>query len=96
VSEATNEKLQKCKALLSGEYPEGVDLETLVDELAEAFLDRRDPGRRAERRERRKQKPTLPKIKNQQPGEALRYISPKTRDAVYNRDGEGCTYVNSG
>ena len=92
MSEALNARIQKCKALLSGKYPTGVDQKTLLEELTEMFLDRKDPERRSRRREERK-KQNKPKQSIQ--GEASRYISPATRDAVHNRDKGRCTYVGS-
>ena len=92
VSEELNARIEKCKTLLSGKHPKGLDLETLVDELTELFLDRKDPERRAKRRKKREKKLT-PKI--EKPEETSRYIKPATRDAVYNRDGGRCAYVGS-
>ena len=60
--------------------------------LAEMFLDRKDPERRADRREKRKQRATQ---KTHDSGETSRYISTGTRDAVYNRDKGRCTYISS-
>jgi 5-methylcytosine-specific restriction endonuclease McrA len=91
-SEELNARIEKCKVLLSGKYPEGVSQEILLEELTEMFLERRDPERRAERREKRKSNPRRVK---QDAGETSRYISPATRDKVYTRDGGRCTYVGS-
>jgi len=92
VSEELNAKIQKCKALLSGKYPTGVGQDTLLEELTEMFLDRKDPERRSKRRGEQK-KQNKPKQTAQE--ECSRYIGPATRDAVYNRDGGRCTYVGS-
>jgi 5-methylcytosine-specific restriction endonuclease McrA len=92
VSEELNAKIQKCKALLSGKYPTGVDQETLLEALTEMFLDRKDPERRSKCRGERKRQ-NKPKQTVQE--ECSRYIGPATRDAVYSRDGGQCTYVGS-
>ena len=77
---------------MSGKFPTGIDYNTLMQELAIEWLKKHDPVQRAERRDKRKQKSTQ---KTQEPGETSRYISPATRDAVYNRDKGRCTYVGS-
>jgi 5-methylcytosine-specific restriction endonuclease McrA len=87
--------IDRCRELLSGKYPTGVDYNKLLLELAKSWLEKNDPVERAERREKRKQKAARPKPKTQEPGETSRYISPAIKDAVYNRDGGRCTYVGS-
>ena len=84
--------VDRCKELMSGKFPTGIDYNTLLLELVVCWLEKHDPARRAERREKRKKNP---KPKNHQPGETSRYIKPATRDAVHNRDGGQCTYVGS-
>jgi hypothetical protein len=56
VSDPVKRKLDRCKSLLSNKYPGGVDYDTLLNELTEMFLDRKDPERRIERREKRQEK----------------------------------------
>ena len=86
------EMLNRCKELMSGKFPEGIDYNTLMQELAAEWLKKHDSVQRAERREKRKAKPSA---KKQESGETSRHISPATRDKVYNRDGGKCTYVGS-
>ena len=77
-------------------------------EMASDWLEKHDPVRRLERRGRREQRKKAGSSnttrapgtsvrasgKNRQK-EPSRYISPATRDAVYNRDKGRCTYVGS-
>ncbi len=92
VDDGVMEMLNRCKELMSGRFPTGIDYNTLIQELAIEWLKKHDPVQRAERRDERKQKSTP---KAQEPVETSRYISPATRDAVYNRDKGRCTYVGS-
>ncbi len=86
VEDDVMQMLDRCKELMSGKFPTGIDYNTLMQELAIEWLKKHDPVQRAERRDKRKQKSTQ---KTQEPGETSRYISPATRD-------EGrCTYVGS-
>jgi len=84
--------LDRCKELLSGKHPCGIDYNTLMLELAQTWLEKHDPMKRAERRKKQNKKSTH---KTQDSGETSRHISPATRDAVFNRDGGRCTYVGS-
>ncbi len=84
--------LDRCKELLSGKHPCGIDYNTLMLELAQTWLEKHDPVQRAERRDKRKNK-THPQTSVT--GETSRHICPATRDTVYNRDGGQCTYVGS-
>ncbi len=52
--------LDRCKELMSGKHPCGIDYNTLMLELAQTWLEKHDPVQRAERREKRKNK-THPK-----------------------------------
>lgn len=92
VDDAVMQMLDRCKELLSGKHPCGIDYNTLLVELATAWLEKNDPAQRAERRTKRKNSKQPMK---QNSGETSRYISPATRDAVYNRDKGRCTYVGS-
>jgi hypothetical protein len=53
VKPAVMAKLERARALLSSKYPQGVELENLLSELLETYLDRHDPERKLKRRERR-------------------------------------------
>jgi 5-methylcytosine-specific restriction endonuclease McrA len=92
IDEEVMQLLTRCKELLSGKYPTGMDYNTLILELAKTWLEKNDPVQRAARRERRKSKPRRVK---QDAGETSRYISPAVRDKVYTRDGGRCTYIGS-
>ena len=85
VDDAVMQKLDRCKELLSGKHPCGIDYNTLILELASDWLERHDPIRRSERRVNQKksdsQTSSKPmKINKEEPS---RYISPATRDAVF-------------
>jgi 5-methylcytosine-specific restriction endonuclease McrA len=82
----------RCKKLLSGKYPTGMDYNTLILELAKTWLEKHDPAIRAAKREKRISNPRRVK---KDAGETSRYISPATRDKVYTRDKGRCTYVGS-
>jgi 5-methylcytosine-specific restriction endonuclease McrA len=84
--------LDRRKELLSGKHPCGIDLNTLLSELATTWLEKNDPAERNKRRAKRKKSR---KPKRTDPGETSRHISPATRDAVYARDSGRCTYLGS-
>lgn len=84
------QKLDRCKELLSGKHPCGIDLNTLLSELASNWLEKNDPIERDKRREKRKKRAARKRTSQKEPS---RYISSATRDAVYKRDGGRCTYV---
>ena len=88
VSKRVHEKLERCKTLLSRKYPEGVDYDTLFDELTEIFLNRRDPDRRVDRK-----KPHA-KRAHANSGDT-RHISIKVKNLVWKRDNGRCTFVGS-
>ena len=52
VDDAVMQMLDRCKELLSGKYPRGIDYNTLMMEMATDWLEKHDPVRRLERRER--------------------------------------------
>ena len=98
VDDAVMQMLDRCKELLSGKHPCGIDYNTLIMELASDWLERHDPVSRSERRAKRKKSKNLKTtnmLKNIDPEDTSRYISPATRDTVYNRDEGRCTYVGS-
>ena len=84
VDDAVMQRLGRCKELLSGKYPGGIDFNALLMELVATWLEKNDPVERNKRREKRK---NFCKPKRTDHGETSRYISPATRDTVYNRDG---------
>jgi 5-methylcytosine-specific restriction endonuclease McrA len=92
VDDEVMQMIDRCKELMSGKYPTGMDYNTLILELTKSWLEKNDPVQRSARREKRT---TKAKTRNHDSGEASRHISPETRDAVYNRDGGQCTFVGS-
>jgi 5-methylcytosine-specific restriction endonuclease McrA len=96
VSMAVKAKLDRCKALLSRKYPRGVDYEVLLGELAEMFLEHRDPERRHERRKQRQVQP-----KRKRPAEAIsntpvsRHITAREKEKVWIRDKGRCAYIGT-
>jgi hypothetical protein len=123
IDDEVMQMLNRCKELLSGKFPCGIDYNTLMKELATDWLEKHDPTKRSERREKRKksgdsrsanklnqtgqEKTTQGETgctkvdsfngapKNVGRYKTSRYISPATKDAVYNRDKGQCTYVGS-
>jgi 5-methylcytosine-specific restriction endonuclease McrA len=98
VDDAVMQMLDRCKELLSGKYPCGIDYNLLIKKLASDWLEKHDPVQRSKRREKRKKSSnsnTSNKSETNNQEETSRYISPATRDAVYNRDAGRCTYVGS-
>jgi 5-methylcytosine-specific restriction endonuclease McrA len=98
IEDAVMQKLDRCKALLSGKHPCGIDYNTLIMELASDWLEKHDPVSRSERRTKRKKSKntrTTSKLKNIDQQDTSRHISPATRDAVYSRDGGQCSYRGS-
>ena len=102
--------LDRCKELMSGKYPTGIDYNTIMRELASSWLDRHDPLRRSERCKKRKnqnrpkssRKPETvrrsgpaSRQKSFEQKEPSRYISQSIREAVYRRDGGRCSYIGS-
>jgi len=91
LDEKVMQMLDRCKELLSGKYPCGMDYNLLLTELATTWLDKNDLITRSERREKRK-KPK--KSKHARRGETTRHINPSVRDQVYKRDGGRCTFIS--
>jgi 5-methylcytosine-specific restriction endonuclease McrA len=98
VDDVVMQMLDRCKELLSGKHPCGIDYNTLILELASEWLERHDPIKRSERRNMKKKSKstsTSNRPKKTRREDTSRYISPATRDAVYTRDGGRCSYVGS-
>ena len=92
VEDKVMQMLDRCKELLSGKHPCGINYNTLLTELTMDWLQKHDPVERDKRRKKRETKDS-PKSSNNK--EASRHIKPATRDTVYNRDNGQCTYVGS-
>ena len=90
VSSRVKEKLDRCKSLLSSKYPNGVDYETLFDELTNMFLERKDPERRAKRR---KTSGKTGRARAAKTDSNCRYIPQRVKEKVWTRDGGRCAYV---
>ena len=85
-------QLERCKELLSGKYPMGLNYSELLKELAAEWLERHDPVIKSERRDARKQRSTkTPRPKDKQ----TRHIPVAIRDAIFKRDGGRCAFVGS-
>jgi hypothetical protein len=85
VNDAVMQMLERCKELLSGKHPCGIDYNTLINELAGEWLEKHDPVGRNKRREKRKKSgnsitPKESKTNNQKG--PSRYINSATKDAV--------------
>lgn len=93
LDDAVMNKLERCKELLSGKHPCGMDLNTLLSELASTWLDKNDPIERDKRRRKRAKSSKIVSVKKS--AGRSRHISAKTRDAVYKRDGGRCAYIGS-
>lgn len=83
-------KIERIKGLLRHKYPSG-RLDDVLDEMAEAFLDARDPIRRAERR--RTKRPDLCRPLPDLAPVGRPTLSRALRDEVLRRDGGRCTFV---
>ena len=80
--------MKEAQRVLSTKHPTGASLEVLFDELLEAYLDKKSPTRRQARRAKRGLYP------KRSAGDCTRrHIPAATRDRVFIRDGERCTYV---
>jgi len=107
VSGKVMKKLRTVQALRTHKAQEKQNLESLLDELMELYLDKNSPRRKIERREKRvakKKEIKITKINNMPvvlASEPLkpkavknsRYLSPAVRDAVFKRDQGRCTFV---
>jgi 5-methylcytosine-specific restriction endonuclease McrA len=92
VSPEIMNKLERCKSLLSGKHPTGLSMETLMAELAEVFLEHRDPERRMARRKKRQDQQKSP-IKAAPNPKRTRHIPVKEQDKVWVRDKGQCAFV---
>jgi 5-methylcytosine-specific restriction endonuclease McrA len=94
VSKQVKAKLDRCKSLLSRKYPRGVDYEILFGELSEVFLERFDPKRKKERRQKRE---TIKKRPAKTPTKAnpSRHIPAREKEHVWTRDEGRCAYVGA-
>ncbi|MEK7859190.1 MAG: HNH endonuclease signature motif containing protein [Elusimicrobiota bacterium] len=81
------EKIDRAKELLRHKHPHG-RLEEVIDELAEAFLDRKDPQRRIERLTRLKRASAPSRCL-----EETRRIPQRIKDEVWKRDEGRCVFA---
>jgi len=95
VSPEIMNKLERCKSLLSGKHPKGLSMETLMAELADAFLEHKDPERRMARRKKRQAKQKTFKKSASKP-KRTRHIPVKEQDKVWVRDRGRCAFVGAG
>jgi hypothetical protein len=84
VSKQVHEKLERCKKLLSRKYPDGVDYDTLFNEMTELYLDKNDPDR-CELKSKALDNNT----------KHSRYIPEHVKTQVWQRDEGRCTFVGS-
>ncbi|MDC0359020.1 HNH endonuclease [Oligoflexia bacterium] len=88
VSSDVMDKYREVQSLLSGKYPMGANMEAVLSEVLECYLEKKSPDRRAKRREKRVaivQKPIR---------QDNRYVPQGIKDKVYVRDDFRCTYVS--
>jgi hypothetical protein len=98
VSERVKRKLDRCKSLLSGKYPNGVDYDALFDELTEVFLEKIDPERRMARRRKRNgdsHKASKMDRKNRKEADRTRHIRTAVKDEVWAKYNGRCAYVGA-
>jgi len=88
------QQLERCKKLLSGKFPQGLDYNKLMRELAAEWLNRHDPVKRVERRDAAKRR-SGGVAKSMRNSEYTRHSPVAVRDAVFKRDGGKCTFVGS-
>jgi hypothetical protein len=96
VSERVKQKLDKCKSLLSSKYPNGVDYDALFDELTEVFLDKADPERRIERRQKRNgnnKKTGKTAVTTGSETDQTRHVPSAVKDEVWVNYHGQCAYV---
>jgi hypothetical protein len=94
VSKEVKAKLDRCKSLLSRKYPQGVDYEVLLGELAELFLERVDPERTQHRRKQREAQQRRPaKVASKTPDS--RRIPAIEKEKVWIRDKGRCAFVGA-
>ncbi len=98
ISDQVKAKLDRCKSLLSSKYPRGIDYDTLFSELSEAFLERMDPERKKERREKKKanrKHPGKAAVKTPAKESPSRHIPASVKEQVWTRDKGRCAYVGT-
>lgn len=94
ISEEIKAKLDKCKSLLSRKYPHGVDYDVLLGELAQTFLEQKDPERKQQRRKQREaRKKPASSAATKKPDS--RHIPSREKEKVWIRDKGKCTYVGT-
>jgi 5-methylcytosine-specific restriction endonuclease McrA len=84
-------KLNRIRSLAGHRLPSNASLEQLFDFVMDLVIDREDPAKRIERRERRvtgTHRPVSSKLKN-----SARHIPASTRDKIFQRDKGRCTFV---
>ena len=81
------EKIDRAKELLRHKHPHG-KLEEVIDELAEVFLDRKDPARRQERLDRLRRASAPSRCL-----EETRRIPQRIKDEVWKRDEGRCVFA---
>ncbi len=90
-SEELRSKIERAKALLRHKYP-AARLEEIIDEALDAFLEKKDPEKRGERKARK----SAPSQRPQRSGDAhTRYIPQHVKDLVWQRDQGRCQYVSA-
>jgi len=95
VDDEVMRQLERCKILLSGKFPDGLDYNGLLRELARNWLECHDPLKREERRAvRKRSSKSIPMLTPK--SEHARHIPAATRDVVFKRDEGRCTFVGNG
>ena len=100
IDAANHKKLQEAKALLLAKYPHGAGVEQVFAEALELLIEKRSPGRRHARRQKKAAHPKAAKESSKptqhQPAPRLRpaTVPAATRDAVFARDSGQCTYIS--
>lgn len=89
-SEAFMAKLERIRSLAGHRLPPNASLEQLFELAMDLMIDREDPARRIERRERRRQR-TKPREASR--AKAARHVPVSVRDDVFERDQGRCTFV---
>ena len=80
VSSETQRKLDRARVMLSGKYPRGASLETVMEELLDSFLAEKAPKRL--------------RHATKSGGDRTRHIPAAVRREVLKRDGGACVYVS--
>ena len=88
-SEQLRGKIERAKELLRHKYPQG-KLEEIFEEALDALLEKRDPEKRIERKERKGASRRQPQTSC---SAHTRYIPQRVKDIVWKRDQGRCQYV---